>query len=79
VDRAQKEEKMEAGLAKLEDTWGRVAFTFAPHKEGSGVSLAKMAEEDFEVGARCVWWGGGAASAYSPVALRATPLPAAPA
>lgn len=49
VDRAQKEEKMEGGLAKLEDTWGRVAFNFAPHKEGSDVSLVKMAEEDFEV------------------------------
>jgi hypothetical protein len=40
---------MEAGLAKLEDTWGRVTFNFAPHKEGSSVSLVKMAEEDFEV------------------------------
>ena len=49
VDRAQKEEKMEAGLAKLDDTWGRVAFSFAPHKEGSDVFLVKMAEEDFEV------------------------------
>jgi hypothetical protein len=42
---------MEAGLAKLDEVWGRVAFNFAPHKEGSGVSLVKMAEEDFEVGA----------------------------
>lgn len=50
VDRAQKEEKMESGLAKLDDTWGRVAFNFAPHKEGSDVSIVKMAEEDFEVG-----------------------------
>jgi len=63
VDRAQKEEKMEAGLAKLQDTWGRVAFSFVPHKEGSDVALVKMAEEDFEVGA-CVWgcfgcWGLG--------------------
>ncbi|KAI8464229.1 MAG: flagellar alpha dynein [Monoraphidium minutum] len=49
VDRAQKEEKMEGGLAKLEDLWGRVAFTFAPHKEGSDVALVKMAEEDFEM------------------------------
>lgn len=48
VDRAQKEEKMEAGLAKLGDTWARVCFAFAPHKEGSDVSLVKMAEEDFE-------------------------------
>ena len=49
VDRAQKEEKMEAGLTKLEDVWGKVAFNFAPHKEGSDVALVKMAEEDFEV------------------------------
>jgi hypothetical protein len=50
VDRAQKEEKMEVGLATLDDTWGRVAFNFTPHKEGSSVLLVKMAEEDFEVG-----------------------------
>lgn len=40
---------MEAGLAKLEDVWGRVSFNFVPHKEGSDVALVKMAEEDFEV------------------------------
>jgi hypothetical protein len=50
VDRAQKEEKMEAGLAKLEDAWGRVTFNFVPHKEGSDVALVKMVDEDFEVG-----------------------------
>lgn len=50
MDRAQKEEKMEGGLTKLEDTWSKVAFNFAPHKEGSDVALVKMAEEDFEVG-----------------------------
>jgi dynein heavy chain len=49
VDRAQKEEKMEAGLAKLEDAWGRAEFVFAPHAEGSDVKLVKMADEDFEV------------------------------
>ncbi|GBF96391.1 dynein heavy chain axonemal [Raphidocelis subcapitata] len=49
VDRAQKEEKMETGLTKLEDAWGRVAFNFVPHKEGSDVALVKMAEEDFEM------------------------------
>lgn len=60
VDRAQKEEKMEGGLKKLEETWGRVAFTFAPHKEGSDVALVKIADEDFEVRA-CVGGvvGGG--------------------
>ena len=39
---------MEAGLAKLDEVWGLVAFAFAPHKEGSDVQLVKMAEEDFE-------------------------------
>jgi hypothetical protein len=56
VDRAQKEEKMEAALARLEDTWSRVAFQFQQHK-GTRVSTIKMAEEDFEVtGLRC-WLG----------------------
>jgi hypothetical protein len=51
VDRAQKEEKMEAGLRKLEDAWAKVSFQFAQHKD-TPVYTVKMAEEDFEVGAR---------------------------
>ncbi|DBA86689.1 TPA: Dynein alpha chain, flagellar outer arm [Trebouxia sp. C0004] len=47
VDCAQKEEKMEQGLAKLKDTWSHVEFKFAQHK-GTDVYLVKMAEEDFE-------------------------------
>ena len=34
-------------LAKLEETWGRVAFVFSPHRSDD-VHTAKMAEEDFE-------------------------------
>lgn len=49
VERAQKEEKMEQGLNKLQDTWGRVAFQFHQHKD-TPVYTVKMAEEDFEVG-----------------------------
>lgn len=49
VDRAQKEEKMEFGLKKLEDTWTKVSFQFTKHKD-TDVSTVKMAEEDFEVG-----------------------------
>jgi dynein heavy chain len=48
VDRAQKEEKMEFGLKKLEDVWTKVAFQFTKHK-GYDVCTVKMAEEDFEV------------------------------
>jgi dynein heavy chain, axonemal len=47
VDRAQKEEKMEQALGKLEETWKRLEFQFIPHK-GTAVSTIKMAEEDFE-------------------------------
>lgn len=48
VDRAQKEEKMEQGLARLEDAWGKVEFHFNKHKD-TDVYTVKMAEEDFEV------------------------------
>lgn len=45
--RAQKEEKMEVSLVKLNDTWGKVVFQFLQHKD-SPVYTIKMAEEDFE-------------------------------
>lgn len=48
VDRAQKEEKMEVGLRKLEDVWTKVSFQFTKFKD-TNVSTVKMAEEDFEV------------------------------
>lgn len=48
VDRAQKEEKMEFGLKKLEDVWTKAAFQFTKHKD-TDVCTVKMAEEDFEV------------------------------
>jgi len=48
VDRAQKEEKMENGLAKLNDVWAKVSFLFQQHKS-SDVYTVKMADEDFEV------------------------------
>eukprot|EP00877_Chromochloris_zofingiensis_P015255 jgi/Chrzof1/9984/Cz04g22250.t1 len=48
VDRAQKEEKMEQGLARLEDAWGKVEFHFNKHKD-TDVYTVKMAEEDFEM------------------------------
>ena len=48
MDRAQKEEKMETGLTKLEDTWTKVAFQFVQHRD-TDVHTVKMAEEDFEV------------------------------
>ncbi|EFN60095.1 hypothetical protein CHLNCDRAFT_133411 [Chlorella variabilis] len=47
VDRAQKEEKMETALAKLQDTWSKVCFVFQPHRGSSEVSTVKMAEDDF--------------------------------
>ncbi len=49
VDRAQKEEKMEVALKKMNDTWGRVEFGFVQHKD-SPVYTVRMADEDFEVG-----------------------------
>lgn len=52
VDRAQKEEKMEFGLQKLEETWTKVSFQFTKHKD-TEVYTVKMAEEDFEV--RMCW------------------------
>lgn len=50
VDRAQKEEKMEIAIRKLNDTWTRVEFQFHRHKDYD-VHTVKMAEEDFEVSA----------------------------
>lgn len=47
VDRAQKEEKMETSLEKLEETWSKLEFGLVQHKSTS-VYLVKMAEEDFE-------------------------------
>lgn len=48
VDRAQKEDKLDLGLQKLRDIWGKVDFEFHPHK-GSSVQTVKMKDEDFEV------------------------------
>eukprot|EP00798_Chlamydomonas_sp_ICE-L_P023007 gene23007-30199_t len=47
VDRAQKEEKMELALEKLNETWSKVEFQFIKFKE-TPISTIKMAEEDFE-------------------------------
>ena len=47
VDRAQKEDKMELTLAKLEETWKTVEFEFNQHNE-TDVRLISMKEEDFE-------------------------------
>lgn len=47
VDRAQKEEKMEQSLAKLDDMWAKIEFVFIQHKD-TDVYTMKMAEEDFE-------------------------------
>jgi len=47
VDRAQKEDKMEQTLAKLEVTWATVEFVFTQHRD-SPVHLISMKEEDFE-------------------------------
>ncbi|MEW5298846.1 MAG: hypothetical protein WDW36_001923 [Sanguina aurantia] len=47
VDRAQKEEKMEQALKKLDETWVRVEFGFIRFKD-TAVHTTKMADEDFE-------------------------------
>eukprot|EP00698_Gefionella_okellyi_P005145 TRINITY_DN1471_c0_g1_i4.p1 TRINITY_DN1471_c0_g1~~TRINITY_DN1471_c0_g1_i4.p1 ORF type:complete len:2448 (+),score=753.76 TRINITY_DN1471_c0_g1_i4:538-7881(+) len=47
VDRAQKEEKMENILQKIENTWSKIEFGFTPHK-GGPLALVNIAEEDFE-------------------------------
>ena len=48
-DQALKEEKMEETLAKLDNAWKGVSWVAEPYKEGSDVSLLKIAEEDFEM------------------------------
>ena len=47
VDRAQKEDKMEQTLAKLNVTWASIEFVFTQHRD-SPVYLISMKEEDFE-------------------------------
>jgi len=47
VDRAQKEEKMEQALTKLNETWSRVDFQFVQFKD-TPVYTVRMADEDFE-------------------------------
>jgi len=48
VDQAQKEEKMETNLRKLDETWAAADLEFTPFKD-SGVDLARMKDEDFEL------------------------------
>ena len=58
MDRAQKAEKMELALKKLDETWARVEFQFHQHKDYP-VYTTKMAEEDFEARrGRCELEGG---------------------
>ena len=47
VDRAQKEEKMDITLTKIDETWAKIEFSFTKHKE-TDVQLAKLLEEDVE-------------------------------
>ena len=47
VDRAQKEEKMEQSLVKLDEMWAKIEFQFIQHKD-TDVNTIKMVEEDFE-------------------------------
>eukprot|EP00966_Prymnesium_polylepis_P164351 3799605-Prymnesium_polylepis.1 len=48
VDRAQKEDKMEQTLDKLDVSWATVEFGFEAHSAGE-VSLINLAEESFEM------------------------------
>lgn len=47
VDRAQKEDKMEQSLAKLDLTWQSIEFEFEQHRD-THVYLMRLKEEDFE-------------------------------
>lgn len=47
VDQAQKEEKMETNLKKLDDMWATAEMDFQEFKD-TGVFMVKMKEEDFE-------------------------------
>ena len=47
VNRAQKEEKMEQALTKIEGIWVSLEFVFTQHKD-TDVQLVKLSEEDFE-------------------------------
>jgi len=47
VNQAQKEEKMEQALKKINETWAVMEFQFVQHKD-TDLQLVKMLEEDFE-------------------------------
>ena len=47
VNRAQKEEKMEMALTKIEATWKSLEFQFSQHKD-TDIHMIKLSEEDFE-------------------------------
>jgi dynein heavy chain, axonemal len=48
VDQASKEEKMEAALTRLSETWEKMEFQFVQNKGTADVYCIKMAEEEFE-------------------------------
>ena len=48
TDQARQEERMEKTLNKLEETWKDMEFQIEEHK-GTGVSMLRMGEEDFEL------------------------------
>ena len=47
VNRAQKEEKMEQALEKIEIIWKSLEFQFVQHKQ-TDIQMIKLSEEDFE-------------------------------
>lgn len=47
MDRAQKEEKMEQSLNKIEETWKSIEFVFVQHKQ-TDLYLVNLNESDFE-------------------------------
>ena len=47
VNRAQKEEKMEQALEKIENIWKSLEFQFVQHKN-TDIQMIKLSEEDFE-------------------------------
>jgi dynein heavy chain len=47
VTRAQKEEKMEVILQKMDDFWSKLEFESYPYKE-SELQLVRISEEEFE-------------------------------
>ena len=49
TDQALKEEKMEASLRQLDETWSGIEFVQSPYKEGATVNVLAINDDDFDL------------------------------